>query len=160
MGENGRPSKLTPDLRVSLLNAIMVGLSVEKACAYVKIHKQSYYNWINQGRIDDEQNNDSIYREFFDSLRNAEEKAEIKLLVDLQKEEDWRAKAWLLERRFRRDWARTEKVEVTGKDGRPVAHVTYDFEKIPRDKLRGIIETLKTIQETQEPEGGEGETNA
>lgn len=46
----GKPSKLTPQLRDQLCEALRIGTTVENACDYVGIAPSTYYNWMAVGR--------------------------------------------------------------------------------------------------------------
>ena len=44
--KGGRPSKFTPDVIVKLKAAFANSFTVEQACYYAGVNKQTYYNWL------------------------------------------------------------------------------------------------------------------
>lgn len=42
----GRPSKLSPEIVGKLEYAFSIGASIEEACFYADIHKDTYYEWV------------------------------------------------------------------------------------------------------------------
>ena len=46
----GKPTKLTPKLQQTIVNAITAGNYVEAACGFAGIKKQTHYNWMNRGK--------------------------------------------------------------------------------------------------------------
>src|SRR5436309_2125394 len=78
--------------------------------AAVGIHEATYFHWLERGRA-----GESPYREFCEALTRAEQEAVVSL-VDLVRShaiEDWRAAAFLLERRHKKDWGRHETIDAT-----------------------------------------------
>lgn len=60
-----------------------------------------------------------------------------------QREFDWKAGAWWLERRRAADWGSRQKVEVTGADGGPIeSKTTYDLDRLDESDLTGLEATL------------------
>ena len=106
----GRKTKLSPDLQKRLLAAIAAGNYIHTACAAVGIGESTYFKWLERGRA-----GESPYREFMEALTRAEQEAVVSL-VDLVRSHavgDWRAAAFLLERRHKKDWGRHETIDAT-----------------------------------------------
>jgi transposase len=104
--------KLTPELIEKMIPAIEIGNYIETVCQAMGIGKTTYYEWIKKG----EKRKSGIYRDFLNAVRNAEARAEAKLI------EEWREKLQVsptnykdfLERRYPERWGKKETVKVEG----------------------------------------------
>ena len=76
----------------------------------------TFYNWLEKG----EAAKSGVLREFFDAVERAKADSALRLVsqITLQAPTDWRAAAFMLERRFPDDYGR--RAELTGKAGGPV----------------------------------------
>lgn len=109
-----RPSKLTPEVSERIVRAIRAGNYPEVAAAHAGIHASTYYRWMERGALAGEAPEDDPYRHFRAEVARAladSEAAEVGLVVQAARGGDWRAAAWVLERRFPDRWARRERVE-------------------------------------------------
>ncbi len=97
-----RRSRLTPELADRIANLISTGNYDTVVCGLVGIHPSTYYGWLARGRRD----GTGPYREFFDKVRKAETAREAKWVRDIDSDPSWKAKAWLLERRYPERWGR------------------------------------------------------
>src|SRR5437667_437109 len=97
----GRKTKLSPALQTRLLAAIAAGNYIHTACAAVGIDKSTYSRWVVKGEKGQEP-----YRTFCDGLMRAAEEAQVKFVERIEQHSigDWRAAAFLLERRNRKEW--------------------------------------------------------
>jgi hypothetical protein len=102
---NGRPSKLTPEVEKEFVGLVKAGSYIETVCAVVGIGRSTYYDWMKKA-------NDSLesisYTRFRDEVRKAQAWAEARDVVIVKKHADknWRAAAWLLERKYPQRWGR------------------------------------------------------
>jgi len=119
----GRPSKLTPEVKARLVQAIEAGNYYEAACGYAGITYTTFRNWMIKG----ENAKSGTYREFFEAITRAETVAEVRMVAQWQQHmpEDYRAIRDFLERRFPERWGRKDKVqqEISGPDGGPIQWV-------------------------------------
>lgn len=106
----GRPSKLTLEVRTKLLQALVAGNQYRPACAFAGIHYHTFLNWMKQG----EAATKGEFVDFLDSVQRAVAQGEIASVAKIKRaeDEDWRAAAWMLERRHPERWANTQKVQV------------------------------------------------
>ncbi len=97
----GRKSKPTKERQKAILAAIARGNSVATVCAANGISLTTYFTWLKRGR-----NRESPYLEFLNAATHAEHQAQVNLVgvINSHAERDWRAAAFLLERRHRKDW--------------------------------------------------------
>ena len=112
----GRPTKLTPDVQEFIVDGINAGLTFGLTCARAGVNPATFYRWLEKG----ETAKSGVYSEFCDTVSRAKADSALRLVsqITLQAPTDWRAAAFMLERRFPDDYGR--RTEVTGKDGGPV----------------------------------------
>lgn len=111
----------------ALVEAIETGVSIESACSIAGIHRSTWYEWRERPEI----------RERLDrALANAET-ALLSSIRDAGRD-DWRAAAWILERRYPETWSKRSEVqtsgavEVTVRRGAPVDYASLTDEQLSR----------------------------
>lgn len=102
--------------RKDILDAIAAGNHASQAAAYAGITPARLTGWLRRGREEVERIQDSEvaqpvvseqeYAEFFIAFKMAESKLSNKLTTSIMAARNWRAKAWMLERRFPDEWGR------------------------------------------------------
>jgi hypothetical protein len=137
----GAPSKLTPDRRVAICDAIRAGVRPEIAAVYNGVGARSYYRWMALGRAADAE---PSYVEFAEAveLALAEWEARDVLLIGEAAKEDWHAAAWRLERRLPKVYGRRERHEIANADEGPfriTAGPTFDPDKLSVDELEQLL---------------------
>ena len=112
----GRRPKLTPELRETLLEGLSIGLTQKLASQRAGIGESTFYNWLAKGRAA----STGQYRDLLDEVIRAEGQGAARLMAQISRQgmADWRAAAWILERRHPDDYGR--RTELTGKAGAPV----------------------------------------
>src|SRR5215211_6194992 len=142
----GRPRKLTAKRQKAIVDAVRTGAHREQAAEAAGISRRSLQNWLARGELGGEQ----PYRRFAEAVREAEAQAELESLRTIEKaaaEGDWRARAWVLERRWPQRWGRQTRTEVTGPDGAPVElsglDVLGDLSKLSARELDQLAEMLE-----------------
>lgn len=123
----GRPSKLTPEVIAKVKEGLAVGLSPELASERAGISRRTYARWKAQGEADDEAGVESDEREFWHTVTQARAGfafEAVKFLWDTRaapsKDSNADNVKFVLERQYQLDYARTQKVELTGKHGGPI----------------------------------------
>ena len=109
-----RPTKLTAEVSEKIVRAIRAGNYPEVAAGHAGIHAATYYRWMERGELEGDAPEDDPYRQFRAEVERAladSEAAEVGLVVKAARDGDWRAAAWLLERRFGDRWGRHERLE-------------------------------------------------
>lgn len=112
----GRTTKLTPEVLKTICDGIEEGLPQKYAAARAGVGESTFYHWLKLGR----EAKSGKYREFLESIKLAEAEC-IRvntMFIQVAAKDSWQAAAWLLERRFPKDYARTEKLEHSGLDGK------------------------------------------
>ena len=92
--KKGRPSKIKKELINSLLTHIREGCTFKDACALECISESTFYKWKTE------------LPEFSESVKKAEiafKKTHIRNIAKAS-EKQWQASAWLLERKFKREF--------------------------------------------------------
>ena len=133
-GKVGQPSKLTPETVDRLKNALIAGSKIESACIYAGISKGVYYQWKEKARADIEAGKVTQYVEFLDTIMRAMElsRPRLEMIVSKAAEQDWKAAAWILERRHPKDYGRKEYIESKDRTGEPDE---IDLGKLPDEEL-------------------------
>lgn len=130
-----RPTKLTKQLTRTVCEHIESGMSIAGACALAGIGESTYHEWVSRGVA-----GDAGFVEFAEQTARARARVEMRLLesvewaagervrrralgggenfeIDEYIERDWKAAAWLLERKFPGEYGSRSKVEHSGPGG-------------------------------------------
>ena len=98
----GRPTKFTPETRSKLLEAVNAGVYMHIAAEYAGIHVSTLHEWLERGRTDAIAGRETDFSEFSEEIVRTAAKVEVRALAQIAQAgtEDWRAAAWLAERRY------------------------------------------------------------
>lgn len=108
-----KPYKLTPQTKKRILTAIRLGSPLEYAAEFGGINRGTLREWMNRG-----EEGEAPYAAFLGDVQKAQADAVavlLKRINDAAKSGDWKAAAWILERRHREHFGRN--VEVSGLQG-------------------------------------------
>lgn len=110
----GRPSKLTPERRKRIMDAIRAGSPKMHAAAAAGVSRETLRTWERRGEQPDAP---AEYRAFLADLREAEAAGIVAMAatVTAAARSDWRAAAWLLERRAPDEYGRRDRIEHSGR---------------------------------------------
>lgn len=128
----GASTKFTRDTVERLLEAVRAGLPYHLAAEAAGISESTFYDW-QRGKfprgLDEDQK--ALKSEFLEGLTRAKGDSALTLMQIIKDAapEDWRAAAWILERRFPRDFGK-QLVELTGENGGPVAIEVQAIQKV------------------------------
>ena len=143
--KGGRPSKLTPEVQETICIAIRAGNTFEAAAAYGGISPASFYSYMDRGRQSYEKGKRRTkFTEFLEAVTRAKSVAEVALVAKIAKagEKDWRANAFILERRNPTDWGQR-------------AHIRADITQTGTVKKVIILKPMPEVKiEEAEPDGG------
>ena len=111
----GRPTKLTPEVRERIVQAIRGGNYRNVAARFAGISPETFARWmVNES--------DEACQELKAAVEEAEASAHVRALAIIQQhgQTDPRHLQWWLERKFPREWGRKDRHEVTGPEGAPL----------------------------------------
>ena len=111
----GRRTKCTKKLTDRMCELLEIGFTHRLACKAVGITPKTFYAW----RVRGEEQKRGLFRDFLQRTSEAEAKCLENVLATIQIasiEGNWKAAAWVAERRFRY----SQKTEITGADGGPI----------------------------------------
>ena len=97
----GRPPKITATLIEEICDLVIQGMSIAKAAERRKVSESTIFRWLAKGK---EENAPALYKKLVESMDQAIEMSKWELLQVLRQAtlggKNWRASAWLLERRY------------------------------------------------------------
>jgi len=135
----GRPSKLqklSDEVRAQILAEIRRGAAPHRAAALADIAESTFFGWIAYEPQDAEP-----YASFRSSVRVAQRAWEADQEAAISSAADWRARAWMLERRQRKEYGSEVKVEHAGSIGRADELGDDDLATIAAGGSPGAAET-------------------
>lgn len=115
--------KLDAELIEKAHKLISEGHYAVVVCAYLGIDESTYYKWITKAKNDISNNKYSIYVQLFQSIKEAEAKAEMRHLQTIAKaatEGNWQASAWFLKTKHRDRWSERQEVTLQGDPEKPL----------------------------------------
>ena len=83
-----------------ILDVLRSGSTVEAACAFARIHRDTWYAWMKK---------DPQLKSDYEEAVAA---SEVSLVLHIKKDPSWQSKAWLLERRNPAQWGAVNRTEV------------------------------------------------
>ena len=142
----GRPTLLNPTRQAALLEAIEQGMPLKQAAAVAGMSYDTLNNWQNRG---ENESAPEKFRQFCQLLRHSQAVAmqvHVSSINEAAKR-DWRAAAWMLERRFPEDFARHQQLEHSVSDAKPwMPDPDLTPEVLIRmKKQQGIVEIFKKL---------------
>jgi transposase len=122
-----RPTKLTPELQVKIVEALKMGNYIETAAALAGINKTTIYEWLKRGareleRVENNPNakirkDEERFVVFSNAVKKAQAEAEQRdvLIIAKASQSDWKASAWRLERKYPQRWGRKDRLDYEAK---------------------------------------------
>jgi hypothetical protein len=106
-GKVGAPLKLDHGVINAVVEVIQRGVTWEVAAQAIGVHRSTLAEWRTRGELDREEGKPTVYADLADALTRATAEGEASLIRVIRSHAllDWRAAAWLLERRHRERWA-------------------------------------------------------
>jgi transposase-like protein len=107
----GRPTKLTKELVRDIAEAVSEGMTYTLAAQLHGVTRKTLYNWLKAGEDADDESPEA---EFLHALKKAEAEGALASLRRVRAGGmSWQSSAWILERRYRDDYA-AQKIDHTG----------------------------------------------
>lgn len=121
----GRPTRLTAEVQAKVLKVLRSGATYEAAAGKAGIGTETLKEWIRRGEGKDERPSAPIYAVFASACRAAVSEAEERWVrrISAASKVDWRAGAFLLERRHPDRYGKADrtKIEHSGSISHPAA---------------------------------------
>lgn len=112
----GRPSKLNEELIETMHSKLVKGLPITSCCDLLGITTMSHSNWMSQGESDYNNDVDSLYAEYFYTIKKGRAEFEEAALEDIRSgRPGWQGCAWVLERTNQKYMPKQEVVAEEGK---------------------------------------------
>ncbi len=111
------------------------------------VPRQTFSDWMRRGS----QQKRGIYHELYLRVMEAMAEGELRALEQVQAaaEKDWKAAAWILERRYRSRWARTVEPPEEGPSEKQTLHqhqhVHLELARVPTPTLEFIVRHTKEL---------------
>lgn len=107
-------AKFTPEIAKEIVMALRFFATYEQAAEHVGITDRTLRNWL--------KSKDPVFAEFQTDVRRARLGPRNALVASILKQSgnDWRAAAWILERRFREEFGYKVTQELSGPNGGPI----------------------------------------
>ena len=119
----------TKQHRDELLENLRSGMSIVAACALSGVSRSTYYNWVKSDQEWAEEAEAAI--RFGEAVQVAR--------ISQAGSDDWRAAAWLLERRFPNEWGPKQEIGITQTNDGGAALVVAMIEQTDQ-RLRSLGE--------------------
>lgn len=152
----GQPSKLTPKMMSRIEELITAGCSMRETATVVGLDYSTVMKWMRRGR----EAKSGDYFQFFHRVTRARERCTASLTEFIQNAapQDWRAAAWMLERRAPKRWTKTQSVEVSGRGGGPIdIRQAPDLSSLSAEELDQLERLLEKVPDAGRGPGREGQ---
>lgn len=131
-GRTGRKTLLTPELQQLICDEIKRHGLIYAAAARAGIARQTIFDWLKKGG----EKKAKIYIDFSDAVKEALEEFKRENVIRIVKaasDGTWQAAAWILERKFRDEFALRREIELSGNPERPIT--VKDLARLPDSEL-------------------------
>lgn len=148
----GRKPKLTPEVTDTICQYIRAGSYMVQAANAAGVAKRTVNIWLKHAEESREKNVVDRYTEFADAVELAIAEAEARdvAVISNAAMHDWKAAAWLLEKKYPKRWGSRREIELTGKDGAPVVPGVVILPPLKSDDNK-----INDSQAGEDPVGGE-----
>jgi hypothetical protein len=150
----GRPTLCSTEVADQILKNVATGSYWKPACEAAGVSYAAVREWIGKADRDRSNGIESPYTHFVDRLKRAEAEAEVSLAkMVATTPDDWRAQAFVLERRYRERWGRQDAPTVA------VQVVVSDaLASQLADAMRVVAAKPIELEVTAEPASEDGES--
>jgi hypothetical protein len=123
----GRRSLLTPKLQKRICDLLRKGHTIASTCGATGISERSYHDWCEKNPA------------FSAATQRARSEGKIRIVDSILDSNDWRAKAWYLERCYPTEFARISERQLLYPEPQPVLEpMTPEQEKIVFQSLHAF----------------------
>ena len=149
-------AKLSPAIHKAVVNLVKQGNWIQTASRAVGIPRSTMFRWMQIGRGEHPTRAATEpYLSFAKDVDDAFATAEVEIVQDLRSSDDWRAKAWLLERGPARDsWSQSVNINA---QMAPAASILDTLRQRSLTQGDEELEPLEIdVKELKEPENAKG----
>ena len=136
----GRKLSITPKITQIVKEALEDGQTIKTACQMSGICVSTFYQWMDKGEEGREE-----YVEFMETVKRAEPVIKKVLLDKIKNAEQWQAAAWILERRFSDEWGKTDRLEISGRDGEAIKVKQELANGLRPDEIENIVKVYEKV---------------
>jgi transposase len=160
-----RPTKLTPEIQAKILGYVKAGNFLQTACLASGIDVRTLRNWVAKGRGNDGTNGRArvapvpVYAAFLAELEMAEAEAEVAFVAVLNRaalgevKGDWKAKAFLAERRLAKRWGQKVRLQVDSAISEFMQHLKA---RLDPDTFQRVVDATQDWGDRAEDIGAAG----
>jgi hypothetical protein len=128
------------------------------ACHALGISRSTFWRYMHQGQLDDEEGRDTLFRKLFVGVRRADAAAEVYALQCLSGHftRDARAAVMFLARRYPDRWSERKYVRVAVE--REITSLMHELEVgLPPDAFALVVQVLASVEAAREADAGADE---
>lgn len=127
-----------------VIKRIELGCTRDASVKAAGLSKAVFYRWLKLGY----EKKEKIYIDFLERVERAEADSQVRSMITIRKaaeqDNDWRAAAWFLERRFKKDFGKLTTVEVK------LPKSPKDMSDDELEKWEKVLEGQISIEELEE----------
>lgn len=140
--KGGRPSKLTPKLQQKICELIQIGNSKKDAALLCGITRRTLEYWLQKAQ-DEESGPYAAFAEALEQAQATFKQTQIEIITSAAGKQ-WQAAAWLLERRFPREWGRRESIsaEISTESSKENNDITLNAALLEDPQSRELLKEL------------------
>lgn len=144
----GRLTKFNPEMGEAIAQLVEVGIPLATAARASGVAASTFFRWMKCGR----EAKRGLHRRFYKRMMEARAKSEARMvgIISLSAERDWRAAAFLLERRNPEAWGQRSKTVLAGDTKAPLFMTAITPEKAHGELLRRLAETKQRFLDAGE----------
>lgn len=139
----GRPSKIADaKVRRALIRNLENGLSLKHAALAAGLDESTLHRWLASETPPHDMDAET-FDKFREDITRARSAGAATLLADIAANDDWRAKAWILERRMPDLFGKVERIEHTGRDGGPIHSTQIKLDQLPDHLVEALVRHVR-----------------
>lgn len=142
-----RKTKLNQKTIDLICDGVRSGLPKKRAAERAGIHESTLYDWVNRAE------EGRLFAKFSKSLKKAESDLMAYHLDRIKAASDdgtWQASAWILERRFQKEFGRRQEIDHSGKiDGQSSGEIGPGMQALLEEMHRAVRGDEETFEEVE-----------
>ncbi len=150
--KRGRQTVLTASRQQRICALLGEGVTIATAASLSGISERTYHGWVTRGDAGEEP-----YATFFDAATRARGSWKARLIARIEKTNDWRAAAFLLERSFPDEYGSKRVVEDEGAEpsvvyvnAAPSVETSFKWHELPLPLNQAQLEYIGRLKEGHE----------